>query len=93
MAALAYSGEVRSPTFNLIQVYETAPPVLHADLYRLRDWRGIGIEDYLQSHATVIEWPDRAAGLFDPKECWRINLAFDGDGRTAEIYEPEADIG
>ncbi|MFZ4509126.1 MAG: tRNA (adenosine(37)-N6)-threonylcarbamoyltransferase complex ATPase subunit type 1 TsaE, partial [Fimbriimonas sp.] len=32
---LGWTGAVRSPTFTLLNLYETNPPVLHADLYRV----------------------------------------------------------
>jgi len=85
LAGLGYLGGVRSPTFNLIQTFETVPPVMHADLYRVKSFEGIGLEDYLDTHLCLIEWPDRAAGLVDPALCWRLNIEFDGDGRRATL--------
>lgn len=86
--ALGHKGPVRSPTFNLLQVFETDPPVLHVDLYRVESHKGIGIEDYLATHVCLIEWPDRAKGLVDPLRCWRIDIAFAEHGRTASITGP-----
>lgn len=88
MRALDFDGDVVSPTYNLLQVYDTVPPVLHADLYRVADWRGIGLEDYLDSHVVLIEWPDRAIGLVDRSATTRISLEFDGDARIANILRP-----
>jgi tRNA threonylcarbamoyladenosine biosynthesis protein TsaE len=64
LGALGYLGAVRSPTFNLIQTFETSPPVVHADLYRLDSAEGLGLEDYLMDSVALIEWPERAAGFF-----------------------------
>jgi len=50
---------VRSPTFNLMQTFDTEPPVLHVDLYRVASHAGLGIEDYLETHVCLIEWADR----------------------------------
>jgi tRNA threonylcarbamoyladenosine biosynthesis protein TsaE len=86
--ALGHTGPVRSPTFNLLQVFDTEPPVLHADLYRVESHKGIGIEDYLATHVCLIEWPDRAKGLVDPDKCWRIAFAFADHGRTVSITKP-----
>lgn len=87
---LGFHDTVRSPTYNLIQTFETVPPVMHADLYRVDSFAGIGIEDYLDSHLCLIEWPERVRGLIDPIRCWRIAMSFDGDGRRVQIEEPEA---
>jgi tRNA threonylcarbamoyladenosine biosynthesis protein TsaE len=86
--ALSHTGPVRSPTYNLLQVFDTDPPVLHVDLYRVESHKGIGIEDYLSTHVCLIEWPDRATGLVDPEECWRIDIAFADQGRTATVTKP-----
>lgn len=87
--ALGHTGPVRSPTYNLLQAFDTDPPVLHVDLYRVESHKGIGIEDYLSTHVCLIEWPDRATGLVDPEKCWRIKIEFDGNGRTATVAEPQ----
>ena len=80
--------EVRSPTYNLLQVFETAPPVLHADLYRVKSHAGIGIEDYLESHLCLIEWPDRAVGLFSPLRAWSVEIEFLEEGRKVTVTQP-----
>jgi len=61
-----YSDEVTSPTFALVNEYETAaemPDLIHFDLYRLEkpeDLLEIGWEDYLERDAVlVVEWADR----------------------------------
>ena len=88
LEAIGYDKEVRSPTFNLVQVFETQPPVMHADLYRVKSYAGIGIEDYLETHLCLIEWPDRAIGLVDPESAWRVEIDFDGEGRVIRVSEP-----
>ena len=56
--ALGISG-VRSPSFTLINEYETASGlVIHADLYRLDDASSLGLEEYEDS-VLFVEWPDR----------------------------------
>ena len=88
LEALGHRGPVRSPTFNLIQTFETNPPVMHADLYRVRSASGTGLEDYLDTHLCFIEWPDRAFGLIDPEDAWIIRIEFAGSARRVEIVPP-----
>src|SRR4051812_21064266 len=40
--ALGYEQPVRSPTFNLIHLFPTDPPVMHVDLYRVASHAGLG---------------------------------------------------
>lgn len=61
-----YFGEVTSPTFALVNEYETGaglPDLIHFDLYRLEnpeDLLEIGWDDYLDRGAVlVVEWADR----------------------------------
>lgn len=88
LEGLGHTGAVRSPTFNLLQTFETKPPVLHADLYRVQGAEGIGLEDYFETHVSLIEWPDRAHGLIDPAEAWRVRIDFVPEGRTVEVRRP-----
>lgn len=86
--SLGFKEPVRSPTFNLIQTFPTNPPIMHADLYRVKGHQGIGIEDYLDSHLCLIEWPDRAIGLIDEKLVWKVHIEFAEHGRTVQITTP-----
>jgi tRNA threonylcarbamoyladenosine biosynthesis protein TsaE len=86
--AAGWTEPVRSPTFNLIQEYNTEPPVLHADLYRLKSAFGIGLEDSLETHVCLIEWPDRLGGLIDAEEAYLVEIEFDEPGRLVTITEP-----
>ena len=90
LQALGHTEPVRSPTFNLIQIFDTDPPVMHADLFRVKSHVGIGIEDYLETHLCLVEWPDRAEGLVDPACAWSIELAFAENGRVAEVARPKS---
>ena len=57
-----------SPTFVLVNVYETTPPVYHFDLYRITDISeldAIGAEEYFYGDGiSFVEWPERASGMF-----------------------------
>lgn len=85
MEDLGWEGAVRSPTFNLMQVYPTKIPVVHADLYRVASAAGIGLEEYFDDHLVLVEWPDRLGGLVEVDFCWKVNIAFHGEGRLVTI--------
>ncbi len=88
LAALGWRGDVRSPSYALVLTYPTVPPVLHADLYRVASAAGLGLEDDLPTHVSLVEWPDRLGGLVDPGTAWRVEIAFDGEARTATVSPP-----
>ena len=57
-----------SPTFVLVNMYDTDPVVYHFDLYRISDISeldAIGAEEYFYSDGvSLIEWPSRAKNIF-----------------------------
>ena len=57
-----------SPTFVIVNVYETTPPIYHFDLYRITDESelyAIGAEEYFFGEGiSLVEWPLRADGFF-----------------------------
>ena len=57
-----------SPTFVLVNVYDTNPKIFHFDLYRISDMSeldAIGAEEYFYSDGvSLIEWPSRAIDIF-----------------------------
>ncbi len=59
--------DVPSPTFTLMQTYETADfEIAHLDLYRLKDPSEayeLGLDDIQPYSVLVIEWPDRLGHL------------------------------
>ena len=80
--------EVPSPTFTLVQFYETpAFPLAHFDLYRLSDpdeAYEIGLDEALDNGVALIEWPQRLEGRL-PATRLDIDIALDGDARRAVI--------
>lgn len=65
--ALGVEGIVHSPSFNLMDVYETKTgPVVHLDLYRMRDpseLEPLGLRDEARPGALwLIEWPQQGEG-------------------------------
>lgn len=82
-------GEVPSPTFTLVQVYDLIPPVWHFDLYRLtraeEAWE-LGLEEAFSDAISLIEWPERLGSLL-PEARLDIELALGAspDARTAAL--------
>jgi hypothetical protein len=85
----AAPGEVPSPTFTLMQIYEFGDvQVFHFDLYRLKspaDALELGIEDACAEGIALIEWPERL-GRYLPMDRVDVRLAITGaSSRQAEI--------
>jgi len=76
---------VPSPTFTLVEVYETPRGAYwHFDLYRLEAPEQVyelGWEEALADGVVLVEWPERLGRLL-PKHL-SVTLEFDGDGRRA----------
>lgn len=87
--ALGYDGTVRSPSYNLVQFFPTEPPILHADLYRVLNWEGLGIEEYLSTHICLIEWAVEKVPLQVAKTAWIVTITVTGSKREIVISEPE----
>ena len=81
---------VPSPTFTLLQTYDSpAGSIYHYDLYRLEDPEEIyeiGWEHSLSEGISLIEWPDRLAGIAPtPTLDITIEQADNGNERTITI--------
>ena len=72
----------RSPTFVLMAQYAARLTLYHVDLYRVESVAeavDLGLDEVVSSEGvTVIEWADRAGGLFED-EGLRIRLALVGE--------------
>jgi tRNA threonylcarbamoyladenosine biosynthesis protein TsaE len=77
---------VGSPTFSIINEYKyPGGKIFHIDLYRLKDEEEAlraGVEDVLYSgELCLVEWPDRAPGIFPPETVDLSIEALDPDTR------------
>ncbi|MNQ87811.1 tRNA threonylcarbamoyladenosine biosynthesis protein TsaE [compost metagenome] len=83
--------DVPSPTFTLVQFYESDPPVAHFDLYRLsrpEEAFEIGLDEALDEGCALIEWPERLGddpGHMLGPDRLAITLSEDGEGRLATV--------
>lgn len=73
LRACGVSSPVRSPTYTLVEVYETPTvSIVHLDLYRLLDaseLEPLGVRDWARpGYVWLIEWPDRGAGQLPPAD-------------------------
>lgn len=83
--------DVPSPTYTLVQTYETpAGEIFHFDLYRLsapEEIYELGWEDALPEGIVIVEWPERLGGFLPAR---RIDVRIGGgaagpDSRRIEV--------
>ena len=71
LSGFSYEGDVTSPTFTLINEYQSIPKIIHMDCYRensLNRWISLGIYEYLESDTIVfIEWAELIQSLLPKK--------------------------
>ncbi len=104
--ALGVDEDVPSPTFAILQTYESGRlPVLHADLYRLQspdEASELGLDDTGRNGVVLLEWPERAPqtlpfdrldlALQDGAEPDSRNVKLTAHGSFAERLERVAEM-
>lgn len=85
---LEVAGEVASPTFALMNVYQGRLPVYHLDVYRLQDARRLALLGYepelAASGVTLVEWADML-WPFWTSDVLRVRLSFDADAQGGAV--------
>jgi len=85
LRGLGYVGNVKSPTYTLVELYAISRLNLHHfDFYRFsqpEEYLDAGLDEYFQSGAVcLVEWPDKAGGYLVPADL-RISLEMADGGR------------
>lgn len=88
LRALGYSGRVTSPTFTIVNEYDTAEyTVCHFDMYRILEESmlyDIGWEDYLDGETILlIEWSENIPAAL-PNDCITVQITH-GDAEDSRI--------
>jgi len=91
LAGLGHGGEVPSPSFAIVQPYETLdPPVWHVDLYRIEnasDLEELGLDDIREEGVLIVEWPEHAG-----RDVWPEALALSLDVADNGLRALTADV-
>ena len=83
---LGVESDVTSPTFNLMNIYEAACPIVHFDLYRIaseEELEDIGFYEYVEATEGIvlIEWAEKFPEAM-PEDRVQVNIAnLGGEGR------------
>lgn len=88
LARLGRVEDVPSPTFTLVQVYDAAPEIWHADLYRLThsdELVELGLEEAFETAICLIEWPDRLADLA-PEKALHLHFESIHEGAQRRVW-------
>jgi len=90
--------DVPSPTFTLVQTYETGgQEIWHADLYRLSDPQEVdelGLTDAFDTAICLVEWPDRLGPEMPARALWASLRMVPGqdDARALTLTSARPDL-
>jgi len=99
LRAAGVTGRVRSPTFTLVETYDTSVgPVYHFDLYRLEspeELEYLGVRDFVASVGNggclFFEWPERGDGVIPSAEL-EISFSYRDTGRAVALTSLEPSL-
>lgn len=94
---LGHQDVVPSPTFTLLEVYDTGGlRIVHLDLYRLEDpgeLEQLAIRDYLEEQSVLlVEWPERARDNLPNPDC-EVHITIEKNGRRIVRLESLTETG
>ncbi len=89
LRGLGWQGNVKSPTYTLVELYAISRLNLHHfDFYRFiqpEEYLDAGLDEYFQGGAVcLVEWPDKAGAYLAPADL-RVVLSLAGSGRRIEF--------
>ena len=88
---LGIDARVTSPTYTIVNEYNTTPPMFHFDLYRLGsadELFEIGFDDYLaRGGICLIEWFENAEDEYSPDIVVNIVYGEEEGTRNIDIWE------
>ncbi|TDI77831.1 MAG: tRNA (adenosine(37)-N6)-threonylcarbamoyltransferase complex ATPase subunit type 1 TsaE [Betaproteobacteria bacterium] len=89
LRGMGYQGKVKSPTYNLVELYKFSRLYFyHFDFYRFDDpieWEEAGFREYFNANSIcLVEWPEKAGKLL-PTADLQIFLNIIETGRDVEI--------
>jgi len=90
---LGIEDDITSPTFSLFEMYEGTLPLYHFDLYRIenaKELENLHFEGYWYgSGVSVVEWPERAAGILNGHLVSVLIERIDDETRRITIEYPD----
>jgi len=85
---LGVADAVSSPTFTIMKIYYTDPPVYHFDMYRIsseRDLISTGFFDYIGDDGiAAVEWSENIVSSL-PREYIRVEISYTGNQDERKI--------
>ena len=94
-SAMDQVEEVPSPTFTIVQTYETKlGSIWHADLYRLTDQSEIfelGLIDAFVSEIVIVEWPERL-GHLEPQDALTVEIIILENDKREVIFSSNSSM-
>jgi len=86
MNKLGIEGDIPSPTFTLVQMYDLSKfSIYHFDLYRLKsedELEELGWDEACSEGIVIVEWPEHAFGRM-PKDFLLLDFKMNEEGQRS----------